>query len=212
MIGFGKKIKKYLVELILIAAAVVTTVISLVLLSKTYQENYQSSTTQSSIEPISSYSQTTIFVDVSGSVNKPGLYEASNGARFKEMIDKAGGLTIDADKDFFSRNSNLSRVVSDQEKIYVPSTWEVSNGYFIEEPKTIAVNSASQSTNQAIATSDLININSATIEELDKLPGVGAVVGQKIIDNRPFGALEELINKKVVNKNVYENIKNLISI
>ncbi|MCL4363711.1 helix-hairpin-helix domain-containing protein [Patescibacteria group bacterium] len=212
MIGFGKKIKKYLVELILIAAAVVTTVISLVLLSKTYQENYQSSTTQSSIEPISSYSQTTIFVDVSGSVNKPGLYEASNGARLKEMIDKAGGLTIDADKDFFSRNSNLSRVVSDQEKIYVPSTWEVSNGYFIEEPKTIAVNFASQSTNQAIATSDLININSATIEELDKLPGVGAVVGQKIIDNRPFGALEELINKKVVNKNVYENIKNLISI
>jgi DNA uptake protein ComE-like DNA-binding protein len=50
------------------------------------------------------------------------------------------------------------------------------------------------------------------LEELDSLPGVGKVTAQKIIDNRPFKALEELINQKIITKSVFEKIKNLIEI
>ena len=143
-----------------------------------------------------------IFVDVSGSVNAPGLYEASNSSRLKNLIDLAGGLSEAADQEFFARNFNLAQLVSDQEKIYVPSIWEVSMGYFIEG---LPIN---DSTNQF----NKVNINDATLEELDTLPGVGKVTGQKIIDNRPYGALQELIDKKVISENLLEKLEDLIEI
>ena len=99
----------------------------------------------------------------------------------------------------------MAKVVTDQEKIYIPSVWEVSNGYFSENQQTLDY--VLPTNNQT-----LININSAPIDELDTLPGVGKVTAQKIVDNRPFGALEELLDKKIVNKTVFENIKDLIII
>lgn len=55
-----------------------------------------------------------------------------------------------------------------------------------------------------------ISINQASIEELDALPGIGPVTGQKIINNRPYQNFEELLTKKVVNKSTFEKIKDLI--
>ena len=106
----------------------------------------------------------------------------------------------------------MARIVSDQEKIYIPSIWEVSNGFFIENPQTINQVSSLISNQQSAINKSLININSSTLEELDSLPGVGKVTAQKIIDNRPFKALEELINQKIITKSVFEKIKNLIEI
>ena len=143
-----------------------------------------------------------IFVDVSGSVNSPGLYEASNSSRLKNLIDLAGGLSEGADKEFFARNFNLAQVVSDQEKIHIPSMWEVSMGYFVES------RSLREDTNEF----NKISINDATLEELDTLPGVGKVTGQKIIDNRPDGALQELIDRKVISENLLEKVEDLIEI
>ena len=57
-----------------------------------------------------------------------------------------------------------------------------------------------------------INVNDATLEELDTLPDVGKVTGQKIIDNRPYGALQELINRKVISENLLEKLEDLIEI
>ena len=143
-----------------------------------------------------------IFVDVSGSVNSPGLYAASNSSRVKNLIDLAGGLSEGADKEFFARNFNLAQVVSDQEKIHIPSMWEVSMGYFVES------RSLREDTNEF----NKISINDATLEELDTLPGVGKVTGQKIIDNRPYGALQELIDRKVISENLLEKVEDLIEI
>ncbi len=161
--------------------------------------------------PQSTSNPSKILVDVSGSVNKPDLYEASNYTRLKEIIKKAGGLSETADKNFFGRNFNLARIINDQEKIYIPSVWEVSNGYFIESQQTL--NYSSPAEIPLTGTREgLVNINKASLEELDKLPGVGKIIGQKIIEARPFKALQELIDKKVVGKNVYENLKDLIQI
>lgn len=192
-----KKTKKYVVEIIILVIAVFIALVSLSI--------YLNSTSPV-IETITPKkpAKEKIYVNISGSVNKPGLYQASNKLRLNDVIKMAGGLSIEADKDYFARYFNLAGTVHDQEKIYIPSVWEVQNGYF-----ETAYSTTDQ---QRDANSSLININSATLEELDTLPGVGDITAKKIIDNRPFGALEELINKKVVNKTVFENIKNLIKI
>ncbi len=70
-------------------------------------------------------------------MEKPDVYEVVLGARLKDVLIKAGGLSENADKDFFYRNFNLARIVNDQEKYYIPSLLETSNGIFIENLRTL---------------------------------------------------------------------------
>lgn len=192
-----KKIKKYIVEIVILIIAVLTALISLFIFLNSSSPVIETTTYK---EPVPEK----IYVDVSGSVKNPGLYQASNNIKLDDIIKKAGGLSNEADKGYFARNFNLARTVYDQEKIYIPSLWEVQNGYLQDSSP---INNQESDINNS-----LININSATLEELDTLPGVGEITAKKIIDNRPFRALEELISKKIVSKTAFENIKNLIKI
>jgi len=63
-----------------------------------------------------------------------------------------------------------------------------------------------------IADQEAININQATAEELDILPGVGAATATKIIQGRPYASTDELVSKKIINKGMFEKIKGLISL
>ena len=207
------KLKKYLLEIFLVTTALIITVAALVI----YAKNNQKVKEEIEINPPSLRQdfggQGKIFVDVSGAVKKPNLYQVDFGARIKEIIDRAGGLSDDADVIFFNRNFNLARILSDQEKIYVPSISEINNGIFVQNQLTLDYTTPITSTGIANnATTDNINLNSATIEELDQLPGIGQVTANKIISNRPYTTIEELVTKKVVNKGVFEKIKNLISL
>jgi len=149
-------------------------------------------------------------------VEKPGVYEVSSSARLQDALNFANGLTEEADKVFFSRNFNRARLLSDQEKIYIPFSWEISTGIFVENTRTLDYsnpvvpvnNSAITNTNQSPV---IINLNTASPEELDTLPGIGAITVNKIINNRPYATIEDLLNKKIVNKGVFENIKGLIT-
>jgi len=206
-------LKKYLIEVILLTVALVVTIISLIVYGKNYQENTNRETLIND-QPEQVMSEN-IIVDVSGSVKKPNIYKIGFGARIKDVIDKAEGLSDDADVLFFHRNFNLARIVIDQEKIYVPSLSEINNGVFIQGQLAFDYNSptALAKTNLAHSESQsLINLNYSTIEELDQLPGVGQITANKIILNRPYSTLEDLLNKKIVNKNIFEKIKNLIEI
>jgi len=211
-----KKSKKYLLEIILLTVAVIITIAALFLYVKNGEQAVGVGLDRPSAEvsQISKISPSKIFVDVSGAVKKPNVYEISFGARLKEVINKAGGLSDEADTVFFNRNFNLARIITDQEKIYVPSIVEINNGIFVQNQRTldyttptstgIASNAPTEDNNQ------LINLNYATIEELDTLPGIGKITANKIIKNRPYQTIEELLTKKVVNKSQFEKIKELI--
>ncbi len=150
-----------------------------------------------------------ITVDISGAVNTPGVYSLSEGSRVKDAIETAGGLSDAADTEFVQRSFNLAAKLQDGSKLYIPEIGE---------------SIGSSSTNLGIMSStplrqgfegqagSLININSASESELDTLSGVGPVTVGKIIDNRPYNTLEELVSKKAVSRSVFEKIKDQISL
>ena len=224
MIGFFKsfapllkKLKKYLLEIILLIVALAITITSFAIYAKNNQGSEKETETPL-ISPMSQKTPVKIFVDVSGAVKKPNIYQIDFGARLKDIIDKAGGLSDEADLVFFNRNFNLARIVIDQEKIYVPSTLEINTGVFMENPRMLDYASPRQNSDIQIETTDsfqesttIINLNSATVEELDQLPGIGQITANKIISSRPYLIIDELLTKKVVNKSVFEKIKGLIS-
>lgn len=140
-------------------------------------------------------------VDVSGEVRSPGVYALSGSARVEDALKAAGGVTESADPAYLSKTVNLAQRVSDGMKIYVPR---------ISEAGPSAVVAQSGGDVAGVQTS-MVNINAASLSELEKLPGVGEVTAQKIIDGRPYGGIEELFTKKAVNRSVYEKIKDKVA-
>ncbi|MCL5439091.1 MAG: ComEA family DNA-binding protein [Patescibacteria group bacterium] len=140
-----------------------------------------------------------IFVDVEGAVIKPGVYKLPSDARIQDALVAASGLSSGANREWVSKNLNLAQKLKDGSKIYIPKT---------NENAPITVN------NQSFGTStenNQININTASVGELDTLPGVGPVTAQKIINGRPYNSVEELIVKKIVNQSTFEKIKDRIT-
>lgn len=211
--ALSKKLKKYRLEFVFLFLAIITAAISLLIFLTEKTNQNQEYTVENEIKSKNGYSAK-IYVDIAGAVKKPDVYEVSIGARLKDVLNLAGGLSDEADKDFFQRNFNLARIVSDQEKFYVPSIYEIQNGLFTENTQTLDYtqpNILENSANNSSVDSQLININAATMEELDQLPGIGKITAQKIIQNRPYSNINELLEKKIVNKSTFEKIKELIT-
>lgn len=139
---------------------------------------------------------TIIKVDVSGAVASPGVYILPGGARLEDAIKAAGGLSQNADPDYISKIINLAQKLTDGSKVYVP----VNSGSSLQISPQIAGVSAQQAGGP-------ININLATLSDLDSLSGVGTVTAQKIIDGRPYQQVSELLSRKIIFKSLYDKIK-----
>lgn len=155
-----------------------------------------------------------IFIDVSGAVINPDVYEVTPGARLKDVILKAGGLAKNADAKYVARNFNFAKLVGDQEKIYIPYTFDIASRIFVESPRILEYlqplyNSSSETQQTNPIT---ISINTSSIEELDTMPGIGPVTAQKIIDNRPYSSIDDLLIKKVLNQTTFQKIQNMITL
>lgn len=139
--------------------------------------------------------ETRIFVDVAGQVNRPGVVELIPGARVSEAITVAGGFSSEADLDWVAKNLNQAKILSDGEKIYIPMRLE---------------GGGNQGSVSGVR-DELVNINTASESELDKLPGIGPATAGKIISARPYSVVEDLLTRKIVSEKVWEQIKDQIS-
>jgi len=126
-----------------------------------------------------SSSRAQLLVDVSGAVRRPGVYKLPAGSRINDALLKAGGETEKADLTLVNRAASLT----DGQQVLVPE-------------KVTAAAVATSSGGSAPATTAPVRLNSATLEQLDELPGVGPSTAQRIIDyrtaNGPFKSVEEL--------------------
>lgn len=139
-----------------------------------------------------------IKVDISGEVEKPGVYELTSEARIEDAVKVANGFTPEADPEYIEKKLNLSQKLIDGMKIYIPKAGEQ------------AVLSGSSSV--AAGVSSLIGINSASYKDLESLPGIGPATAEKITNARPYQSLEELISKKAISRSVFEKIKDKIDL
>lgn len=139
-----------------------------------------------------------IFVDIKGDVKKPGVYQMKAGDRVKDAIDAAGGLTAEAD----SQKVNLAQRVEDQMVIVVPKVGE--------EAEAIPAGVTSKETSKE----GKVNINTATVEELKTLKGVGEKKAEAIIEyrkkNGSFKTKEDLMKVRGIGKKLFESFEERI--
>ena len=139
-----------------------------------------------------------IFVDIKGDVKKPGVYQMKAGDRVKDAIDAAGGLTAEAD----SQKVNLAQRVEDQMVIVVPKVGE--------EAEAIPAGVTSKETSKE----GKVNINTATVEELKTLKGVGEKKAEAIIEyrkkNGSFKTKEDLMKVRGIGKKLFESFQERI--
>lgn len=147
-----------------------------------------------------------IVIDIEGAVIKPGVYKLSEDARVQDALIKAGGMSDKADREKVAKGLNLAARVTDGGKIYIPFQGESA------PPAGGAAGSIAGSSDvMGDSVSGLININTASEGELDSLSGVGPVTATKIISNRPYEKIEDLVSKKSVGQSVFEKIKDKIT-
>lgn len=146
---------------------------------------------------------TTITVYVSGEVNSPGLVELPSDSRIADAIKACGDFTPQADK----AKINLAQKLTDGMQIQVNSKTPVNNS----NEQVNDTNSNSPNNNSS---SNLININTATKEDLDTLPGIGPATAQKIIDYRQehgnFSSIEDIKNVKGIGEAKFNKMQDKI--
>jgi competence protein ComEA len=140
--------------------------------------------------------QNIIAIDLSGAVNKAGVYKIAEGSRLEDIITAAGGFRADANQEYISKHLNLAQKVSDGMKLYIPFA---SESAVLDEAISVSAGQKGK-----------LSINKASAPELEGLPGIGEVTASKIISGRPYQKIEDLLNKKIVSKSVYEKIKEQI--
>jgi competence protein ComEA len=147
-----------------------------------------------------------MVVDVEGAVARPGIHRLPEGSRVGDAIDAAGGYSPQVDIVAAAAALNLAQALTDGAKIHVPARGEaVAMTALPRDPSAIAPSDSG----------GLINVNTATSEELDKLPGIGPVTAAKIIAAReqaPFASVDELLSREVVGSSTLEKLRALITV
>jgi competence protein ComEA len=151
-----------------------------------------------------------ILVHVAGAVTHPGVYSLPQDSRVQDALNAAGGLLPEASAGFL----NLAAPLQDGERIFLPTRVPTTQ----PNAPGSAADSTPASRSQAIPTTVArrININTATLAELDTLPGIGPVTAQSIIAYReahgPFNTIEDIMDVPGIGPATFERIKDLITV
>ena len=145
--------------------------------------------------------QDLITVDVKGAVKSPGIYDLPVGSRVHDAVQKAGGLTDEAD----SKSLNLAQKVSDEALVYVPTKGEEAAGQ-----------QAASGTTPLTSKEKKVNLNKASLEELKQVKGLGGKRAQDIIDHREangkFKSVDELKKVSGIGAKTIEKLKDYVTV
>jgi len=166
--------------------------------------SFQTIPTDSQVRPPISPVKKKITIDVEGAVEKPGVYTLPADSRIQNALIVSGGFSQSADRQLVAQNLNLAAPLTDGAKLYIPAVGE--------QMVTSGNGSITGSGNVQGSAAKMVNINQASESELDALPGVGPVTAQKIIDNRPYNSVQDLLDKKAVGQSVFAKIKDMVSV
>lgn len=144
--------------------------------------------------------QDLITVDVKGAVKSPGIYDLPVGSRVHDAVQKAGGLTEEAD----SKSLNLAQKVSDEALVYVPSRGEETS------------QQTASGTPSSTSKEKKVNLNKASLEELKQVKGLGGKRAQDIIDHREangkFKSVDELKKVSGIGAKTIEKLKDYVTV
>ena len=145
-----------------------------------------------------------IAVDIKGEVKKPGVYYVNDGSIILDLINEAGGTTNKANLDSINRAQKLK----ENECIVIPNVDDVNND--------VMVSTKGLTNNSSKKEDDKVNINTADVNELNKLNGVGPSKANAIIkyreENGSFKSIEDIKNVSGFGEATFEKIKDSISI
>lgn len=145
--------------------------------------------------------QDLITVDVKGAVKSPGIYDLPVGSRVHDAVQKAGGLTEEAD----SKSLNLAQKISDEALVYVPTKGEEA-----------ASQQVASGTTPSTSKDKKVNLNKASLEELKQVKGLGGKRAQDIIDHREangkFKSVDELKKVSGIGAKTIEKLKDYVTV
>lgn len=150
----------------------------------------------------------TIIVDVEGAVADPGLHVLPDGSRIGDAIGAAGGYGPRLDIAAAAMQLNLAKKLTDGDKIRVPALGDVAAA--VQSPVV-----SSDGGGDPSSSGGLVNVNTASADELDTLPGIGPVTAAKIIAAReqaPFASVDELLSRQVVGPSTFEKLRDLVTV
>lgn len=195
----------YIFSSILLAIAILGATLYLLLDNDTPTATVQILPPLPTNTPAPTHTPSPVVVYVTGAVQSPqDLLELPHGSRVADAITAAGGPANDANLEAV----NLAQILHDGDMIYVP--------FLSTEPDTTTSFPVSSPTPNTTSATAPVNINSATLEELDALPGIGPVKAQAIIDyrtaNGPFASIEDVTNVTGIGPATLENLRPFITV
>ncbi len=149
-----------------------------------------------------------IRVDIEGAVKNPGLYSLKEGSILEDLLAVCGGFSEQVDETKVAKEFNRAEILSDGQKIYIPTRGEVAG-----------TGTAAAGSGEAVSSetpTGKININTATAEQLDVLPGIGPAYAGRIIDYRTshggFKSIGEIQEVTGIGPKTFEKLKDQITI
>ncbi len=205
------KLKYIIIAIIILVALVVSYVLSLDN-KEVSAENVE--ITKTDVTNVTSK----VYVDIKGSVKKPGVYQVPADSIVWDIVNLSGGFT----KNAYTKNINLSQKVKDEMVIYVFSKSEMSKMNNTVKTDTACTtnvinydNCITTEKNATETSTSLVNINTATKEELMNVSGIGVSKADSIIAYRiktPFSKIEDIMNVSGIGESLFDKIKKYITV
>lgn len=136
--------------------------------------------------------QQLVVVDVGGAVNYPGVYRMPEHSRVHQLVQVAGGFSKNVDLAYVNEKLNTAEILADSKKYFIP---------LVAKQNTVTT-----------PLKDAIDINKASIAQLDTLTGIGKVTAEKIVSSRPYSDVQELVTKKVITQKVLDQIASQVRV